>query len=451
MPNSTRITDYNFAHGLHRGQNGFYRPILPEDLNRPLTHDEMDYNIQLIGGIIGGYRVIGTGTNGVLDINNDANKKLKLYKVTSNDTEIIASGSNIDDLVWVVDAMVLSLEEISSDLIPDQNEVYNLGSPTKKFKDLYLSNSTIYLGTNSMSMVDGVLHVNGNPLDVGSDLLANVSNIASQLGIETALRTTAISNINEELTSLSNENGAIAQSVLDLGTKFTADLTDAITGETLARTTAISNVTQELTSLSNANGAIAQSITDLSAAFTAEIDSKITGESGIRTTAISNVTQELTSLSDANQAIAKSITDLSAEFQTDLTDAITGETLARTTAISAVTQELTSLSNANQAIAQSITDLSAEFQTDLTGETSARTTAISNITQELTALSTASQAIAQSVTNLGTSFSTELNTKISAEETARNNAIAAEILARNAAIQAVADLVPTEANLDGLA
>jgi alkylhydroperoxidase/carboxymuconolactone decarboxylase family protein YurZ len=497
MPNSTRITDYNFTHGLHRGQNGFYRPILPEDLNRPLTHDEMDYNIQLIGGIIGGYRVIGTGTNGVLDINNDANKNLKLYRVTSNDTEIIASGSNIDDLVWVVDTMVLSLEEITSDLIPDQNEVYDLGSPTKKFKDLYLSNNTIYLGANSMSMVDGVLHVNGSPLNlnVGSDLLADVSNIASQLGIETELRTTAISNINEELTSLSNENGALAQSVLDLDTKFTADLTDAITGETLARTTAISNVTQELTSLSNKNGALAQSITDLSAEFQTDLTDAITGETLARTTAISGITEELTSLTNADFALAQSITDLSAEFQTDLTDAITGETLTRTTAISNVTQELTSLSNANQAIAQSITDLSAaftaeidskitgesgirttaisnineeltslsnengalaqsitdlsaEFQTDLTdaitGETSARTTAISNITQELTSLTNANQAIAQSITDLSAEFQTDLTDAITGETSARTTAISnitQELTALSNASQAIAQSV----------
>ena len=502
MSNSKKLTDYNFTHGLHRGQNGFYRPILPEDVNRPLTHDEMDYNIQLIGGIIAGYRVIGTGTDGALDVTNDANKRLKLYKVTSSDTEIIASGSEINNLVWIVDNEVLSPGEVTGDLVPDQNEVYDLGSPTKKFRDLYLSNNTIYLGTNSMSMVNGVLHVNGSPLDVGSDLLANVNDIASQLGIETELRTTAISNINEELTSLSNETGTLAQSILDLDTKFTADLTDAITGETLARTTAISNINEELTSLTNADLALAQSITDLSATFTAEIDSKITGESNSTTTAISNINEELTSLTNADLALAQSITDLSAEFQTDLTDTITGETLARTTAISNINEELTSLSNANQAIAQSITDLSAtftteidskitgesdirtaaisnineeltslsnanqaiaqsitdlsaEFQTDLTdaitGETLARTTAISNITQELTTLSNASQAIAESVSNLGTSFSTELNNKISAEETARNAAIQAEILARNAAIQAVADLVPTETNLEGLA
>ena len=204
MPNSTRITDYNFAHRLHRGQNGFYRPILPEDLNRPLTHDEMDYNIQLIGGIIGGYRVIGTGTNGVLDVNNDANKKLKLYRVTSNDTEIIASGSNIDDLVWVVDAMVLSLEEITSDLIPDQNEVYDLGSPTKKFKDLYLSNNTIYLGANSISMANANMLVNGNQLVTNSKLLEEVAERA--------------------------------QSVTNLSASFASDLTDLETDQNLLRT-----------------------------------------------------------------------------------------------------------------------------------------------------------------------------------------------------------------------
>jgi hypothetical protein len=408
MYNLKKLTDYNFDHGLHRGQNGFYRPILPEDLNRPLTHDEMDYNIQLIGGIIGGYRVIGTGTDGELDVTNDANKSLKLYKVTSNDTEIIDSGSKINDLVWIADTGVLFSGEVNVSLIPDQDEAYDLGSPTKKFRDLYLSNNTLYLGTNTLSMVGGNLQVNGSPVAAGSELLDSINDVATLLGIETSIRTEAITDINSQINLIADENSAIAQSVLDLDTQFTADLTNAITGETLARTEAISGINQTLTSLSNANEAISQSITDLSAEFTTEINNAITGEATSRTEALADINQTLTSLSNANEAISQSITDLSAEFNTEILDAITGEATSRTEALADINQTLTSLTNANEANATSIT-------------------------------------------NLSTSFSTEINNAVASEATARENAIAAEILARASAIQAVADSIPSEFDASGLA
>ena len=40
------------------------------------------------------------------------------------------------------------------DIIPDAHEVYDLGSPTRAFKDLYLSGSTIFLGNTKLSTDD---------------------------------------------------------------------------------------------------------------------------------------------------------------------------------------------------------------------------------------------------------------------------------------------------------
>lgn len=44
---------------------------------------------------------------------------------------------------------------ITDNLIPDSDITYDLGSPTNRFKDLYLSNNTLYLGDDAIS-VDGV-------------------------------------------------------------------------------------------------------------------------------------------------------------------------------------------------------------------------------------------------------------------------------------------------------
>lgn len=59
---------------------------------------------------------------------------------------------------------------IGGHLIPDTNVAYDLGSPELKFRHLYLSSSTIYLGDNedSISVLDAgsgpELHVNAEPI-----------------------------------------------------------------------------------------------------------------------------------------------------------------------------------------------------------------------------------------------------------------------------------------------
>jgi len=43
------------------------------------------------------------------------------------------------------------------DILPDTNESYDLGSPTRRFKDLYLSGSSLYIGDSVLQDVDGHL------------------------------------------------------------------------------------------------------------------------------------------------------------------------------------------------------------------------------------------------------------------------------------------------------
>ena len=64
----------------------------------------------------------------------------------------------------------LNLNNISSNIIPDLDQTYNLGSEEKKFKDLYLSGNTLYLGSIQLKDNGGTLEVkdsNGqNALDL---------------------------------------------------------------------------------------------------------------------------------------------------------------------------------------------------------------------------------------------------------------------------------------------
>ena len=84
-----------------RGPLGEYNPLYPGDLGRPLYHPEMDYNLDLIGQVIQGFRVMGTNADGSIHITDDTEKVLKLYIVTAGDFVLIAAGAEVGDRVWI--------------------------------------------------------------------------------------------------------------------------------------------------------------------------------------------------------------------------------------------------------------------------------------------------------------------------------------------------------------
>ena len=53
---------------------------------------------------------------------------------------------------------------IDGHLIPDTNITYDLGSPTKKFRYLYLDSSTMFLGDDAVSSNGTTLQMNGQPI-----------------------------------------------------------------------------------------------------------------------------------------------------------------------------------------------------------------------------------------------------------------------------------------------
>jgi hypothetical protein len=300
---------------------------------------------------------------------------------------------------------------VTSNIIPNQNEVYDLGSPTQRFKDIYLSNNTIYLGQNSIRMANGTMIVNGNPLITNSKLLEEAAERARMLGIETNARTQAVSTLTEQVTSIADSNAAIVETLTNLNTSFITEINDAISDETLARIEAISDINQTLTSMSDANQALAESVTDLNTSFITEINDALGAESAARTEAISNINQTLTSISNANEAAAQSITNLETSFITEIGDAIGAEAALRTEAISNINQTLTTLNDANEALAESVTDLSSSFITEINNAVDAesvlRTEAISNINETLTTLNDANSANAESISTLEAQYTIE--------------------------------------------
>ena len=398
----------NLQDSNSKDENGKYHINFRNESDSPLTHGEMDFNLSLLGQTIQGYRVMGTSADGSLDLINDLDKTLKLHKITIDDTALIAAGAKLDEYIWLTSNAgsggIGIGGTVTSHLIPDADVTYDLGSPSNKFRDLYLSNNTIYLGDDVISTTGGNIKVNNVELVKADTFLNDATASAENLGIETQLRTEAIADINLSLSSLSTENGALAQAVTDLDTSFTAELTNAITGETLARTTALSGINETLISLS-----------------------------------------------DGHTAQATKFTELDAKFTTELNNAITGESERRTEAIAGINEELTAITNADFASASSVTELGTQFTTQIGNETTARTEAIAGVKSQIDAVSSATSAAATKVDTLESSFNTTVNDAVLVETTAREQALLDEAAARASEIQAVSDSIPSEFNTDGLA
>ena len=81
---------------------------------------------------------------------------------TDGDTHTVGSKVwtyNATKGVWIasISAIPTEIGAINGHIIPDTNITYDLGSAEKKFRDLYLSTGTLYLGDESISITDGQL------------------------------------------------------------------------------------------------------------------------------------------------------------------------------------------------------------------------------------------------------------------------------------------------------
>jgi hypothetical protein len=269
---------------------------------------------------------------------------------------------------------------VTTNIIPNQNEVFDLGSPTQRFKDIYLSNNTIYLGENSIRMSNGSMLVNGNQMATNSRLLEEAAERARLLGIETTARTEALSSINSQINSLSDSNSAFAEALTNINTSFETEIADAVYSETLARIEAVSNINQTLTSLSNANEAFAESVNELSTSFATEINDAVGAETTARTEALSTINETLTSLTDENSALAESITTIEAQYT--ITDgSITGFSRS-----SALKNEIDlAIATANDATVSSTTDLIAELGDQTSEVTQTMSASIDALTNKVNA------------------------------------------------------------------
>ena len=159
--------------------------------------------------------------------------------IATKDTGDLAEGSNL----YYTDARVQTkLSSVSGHIIPDTDITYDLGSSTNKFRDLYLSGSSITLGTIELTDNGGALEVTpigggstetfatetyvdtavANLVDTAPTTLDTLNELAAALGDDPNFSTTITNLIGTKLATADFNTTADTW----IGTKSTSDLTE---------------------------------------------------------------------------------------------------------------------------------------------------------------------------------------------------------------------------------
>ena len=101
-----KIEEYSFEHGMHFNPNtGEYHSLAPHDLERPLSHEEMDYNLLYQKQTLNGYRIAGSNDDLTLNVS-DLSKVLAFHQVDQTGSgddynRLIAAGLFEGQYVWI--------------------------------------------------------------------------------------------------------------------------------------------------------------------------------------------------------------------------------------------------------------------------------------------------------------------------------------------------------------
>ena len=122
---------------------------------------------------------------------------------------------------------LINLNPIEQDLIPGIDSTYNIGSPTKKWKDLYISTGSIYIGETVLTTSGSTLFSNSNPvvtLNTSSGEI-QVTGISGALTASYALNATTASYV---LTAITSSYAVTASYALNGGSGGTTLVTGSL-------------------------------------------------------------------------------------------------------------------------------------------------------------------------------------------------------------------------------
>lgn len=349
---------------------------------------------------------------------------------------------------------------VTQSIIPRVNEEYDLGSPEFKFRSLYVSGNTIYIGDTALSSSSGAITLPEGST-INDLLIASENYVDDSVSAEATLRETRdteITNLlDDEVSRATNAETALETAINDeSAARIAADTTlttnlnkeiedriDAVTAEKVRAEAAESLLTTNLeTEVVRAQ----QKENELSAALTLETSNRISGDNALQ----GLISSETTRASNAEQALQNSLNNeitarqtadsgLQSQINTEKgrIDAILLASQADKDSFAEIVTLINSVDTENdQAFASYVLSNDQALSNEISARTSADSTLQSNIDAEknraIAAESGLSSAISTEVSNRQTSISAEttareaadanLQENINSEKTARETA-----------------------------
>jgi hypothetical protein len=90
--------------------------------------------------------------------------------IIKTDTNTWNITANIASEAPAANTVSVDLSAVDQDIVPSTDSTYNLGSAENQWNSLYVSANTIFIGGTPVSVLDGTLTINGNPITAEADL-----------------------------------------------------------------------------------------------------------------------------------------------------------------------------------------------------------------------------------------------------------------------------------------
>jgi len=150
--------------------------------------------------------VIGTITSA--SFASTASYLLNSFSLTTGSTYPITSSWSNKSITSSYSITSSNLSPVAQDLVPISNSLYSLGSPTNKWKDLYVSTGSIYIGDTVLSTSGSTLYTNTSPvvtLNTASGQI-EISGISASLSASYATNAGLLNNTSSTIFATTGSN-----------------------------------------------------------------------------------------------------------------------------------------------------------------------------------------------------------------------------------------------------
>jgi hypothetical protein len=221
-------------------------------------------NVVAIQANLGSYQTYANANVVAIQANVGAYQTFANANAASQTTEINSLRSNIT----AANTLISNLRAVSSNILPSANVTYSLGSEAYQWKDLWVSNNTIYIGNTPLTISNGNLLVNGNLVTgsgSGTDdvLRANVGAYQTFANSNAATQATSINTVNANIgayQTFANSNAATqATSINTINANVGAYQTFA-NSNAATQSTAIATLQTQVYANANVNTYLSSSI-----------------------------------------------------------------------------------------------------------------------------------------------------------------------------------------------